>query len=151
MFDYIFDYIVGPPFKPIIRKDKSRVTAVSVSLAWEAKFNGGYPQTLSILFGVKGRGLGILTNDLKDPGLGNVVHTQLQNLTGKTCYQFQISSKNEYSGTAISNSDIVELCTKGGIHICMSSASEKMFKIRSDFDSGFTHKDNLFLPLLLLL
>ena len=108
-----FAVIAGPPFKPIIHKDKSRVTAVSVILAWEAKFDGGYPQTLSVLYGVKGGSLGVLKTGIKDPGLGNVVHTQFLNLTGVTCYQFQITSKNHYNGTSISNSDIIELCTKG--------------------------------------
>ena len=108
-----FYLIAGPPFKPVIHKNKSRVTAASVSLTWEAKFNGGYPQTFSILYGVKARSLGVLKTGIKDPGLGNVVHTQFLNLTGETCYQFQITSKNHYSGISISNSDIVELCTKG--------------------------------------
>ena len=114
---YITFYIEGTPFKPIIHKDNSRVTAVSVSLAWEAKFNGGYPQTLSALYGVKGRGLGVLKTDIKDPGLGNIVYTQLLKLTGETCYQFQITSQNEYNGTSVSKSDIVDLCTKGIVNV----------------------------------
>ena len=114
---YITFYIEGPPFKPIIHKNKSRVTAVSVSLAWEAKFDGGYPQTLSVLYGVKGRALVELKTDIKDPGLGNIVYTQLLKLTGETCYQFQITSKNEYTETSISKSDIVELCTKGMVNV----------------------------------
>ena len=106
-------HILGAPFNPIIHKDKSRVTAVSVSLAWEAKFNGGYQQTLTIMYGLKGRGLSVLKTGIKDPGVGNIVYTQLLKLTGETCYQFQITSNNQYSETSISKSNTVELCTKG--------------------------------------
>ena len=111
--NHIIHFNVGPPFSPIIHKNKSRVTAVSVSLAWEAKFDGGYPQTLSVLYGVKGKRLSVLKSSIKDPGLGNIVYTQLLKLTAGTCFQFQITSKNYYSETSVSKSDIVELCTKG--------------------------------------
>ena len=42
--------LVGPPTPPVISKTLTRVTAVSVNLVWTSGYNGGYPQTFSIIY-----------------------------------------------------------------------------------------------------
>ena len=102
----------GEPYQPIIHKDKSSVTAVSVTLAWEPNYDGGYAQTFSILYRTEYGGFTI-TENIKDPGMGNIVYSDKLNLSDSTCYNIKVISKTAYNGRSMVESETVDLCTKG--------------------------------------
>ena len=107
------DYFTGKPYQPIIHRNKCSVTAVSVVLAWEPYYDGGHTQAFSIMYKTKDDGFMLVSENIKDPGMGTFVYTDILNLIESTCYKIKVISKNGYKGGSVVESGTVDLCTNG--------------------------------------
>ena len=105
-------YLTGEPYQPIIHLDKSSVTAVSVTLAWEPNY-GGHSQTFSILYRTKEGVFIPISENIKDPGMGTVMYKDILNLNENTCYKIKVISRSGYNGGSVVESETVNLCTNG--------------------------------------
>ena len=111
--------LVGPPTRPVTSKTLTRVTAVSVNLVWTSGYNGGYPQTFSIIYQQLGSSTGIITSSVPDPGYGQKVSLFIGDLKEASPYKFTVRTENFFDGLSTSYSQTEIFETKGECNICI--------------------------------
>ena len=104
--------LAGPPDPPIISRTFTRVTAVSVNLVWISGFNGGYPQTFTVIYQRQGFQPNI-TSPIPDPGYGQEVSLFVGNLNESVTYEFAVRAQNSYNGSSTTYSNPEKFNTKG--------------------------------------
>ena len=86
---------------PVIQKDLTRVTAVSVKLVWLSMFDGGSTQTFRVLYQQEGSLNINVSLPVADPGYEKRVSLHVKNLKELTKYSFIVRSKNALSGQTV--------------------------------------------------
>ena len=102
---HFVNILVGPPTPPVISKTLTRVTAVSVNLVWTSGYNGGYPQTFSVIYQHLRSSTGTIIGPVNDPGYGEEVSLFIGDLRETSPYKFTVRTENSYDGLSTSYSE----------------------------------------------
>ena len=93
--------LTGLPDAPVIQKDLTRVTAVSVNLVWLSMFDGGSIQTFTVLHHKEGSLNLNVSLPVSDPGYGKLVSLHVDSLRELTKYIFIVRSKNDFGRQSV--------------------------------------------------
>ena len=91
----------------------TKVTALSVNLVWTSGYNGGHPQTFTVIYRKQGSPTGIITGPVPDPGHGQDVSLFIGDLEEASLYQFIVRAENSYDGLSTSYSETESFETNG--------------------------------------
>ena len=90
--------LAGPPDVPVIHRNLTKVTAVSVNLVWLSGFNGGSTQTFTVICRPKDSENVIYSKEFTDPGYQKQGQAFVRNLTEQSEYRFTVFTRNRYPG-----------------------------------------------------
>jgi S-formylglutathione hydrolase FrmB len=105
--------ITGPPESPQSLNIKS-ITATSTTLTWTSGHHGGSIQTFDVEMKSKSAlDFVVIKRDVADPGHGNIVNVNINDLKEKSFYTFRVVAKNQYNGTSLTYSKEISIETPG--------------------------------------
>ena len=106
---------LGPPDAPVIQRQLTKVTAVSVNLVWLSGFNGGSTQTFTVTYRPKSSENLIFNKEFTDPGYQKQGQAFIGNLNESSEYRFTVLTKNRQNGQNRNKSKTEIFMTKGKI------------------------------------
>jgi hypothetical protein len=106
-------YLTGPPERPQ-SFDSIAVTYWSITLSWIAGYNGGSTQTFDVqIKSYLDTGFAVIRENLADPGIGNSINININNLKKNYLYTFRVVAKNQYKGVSVTYSKEITIETTG--------------------------------------
>ena len=85
---------------------------MSVNLVWTAGFNGGHPQTFTVIYQKLGS-QPVFSSPIPDPGYQRDISLLVENLTASSTYEFIVRARNCYNGSSAAFSNQEQFTTNG--------------------------------------